>query len=1158
MGSIALIGAGKGGSALLSVLLKEPNIKVVGIADINPDAPGIAIAKQFNIPVTTNFKELANKKTDIIINVTGNSTITSEILKILKRKSPNTEVIDGKSAKLVWDMLEKRRQAKEEVKALLNETKELYRIGVALTSAEKLEEVLETLLLEALRTVVAPAGSIALYDKNTDTLTLKASHGFSEDFSHVVQWKRREGGMTDHILSKRIPTVISNIEEYPFADSRNLIKEGIKSLVAVPLFANDKTIGILYIDDFKPRAWTPREIEFLTLLGIQAAYAIEKFRLIETISETKNYLRNVLDNSADIIITTDTEGKIVEFNKGASRILGYSKEEIIGKKAEDFWVRPEERRDVLKILEKEGYVSNYETQLVTKNGQIIDVSLTLSYILSSKKGILGTVGISKDITEKKRLERAIEERNLELQELNEKLEEKVIERTKDLEKANRELERSNRLKSQFIATVSHELRTPLNSILGFSELLMDEVFGTLTDKQKRYVNNIYNSGSHLLQLINNILDIAKIESGKMELHYESFSVHQAISEVETVIKPLADKKNQRLLVSIGKDVSVIKADKTKFKQILYNLLSNAVKFTNEGGEIFLDANIIGGGSPKNHKIFGGVSEGSAYFIKDSNICRGNESCLMISVTDTGIGIKKEDHEKIFSEFEQVDSSFSRRYEGTGLGLALTKRLVELHGGEIFVESEEGKGSKFTVVIPLFDFATLERAQRPYEPEHAVQEREYESISPVYALDISKSRRGDSPLILVVEDDPSTSELLTLYLAQGGYRVAHAYNGDTALARIRELKPFAVLLDVMLPGKDGWEILQEMKSDPELKDIPVIIASVIDNRELGFALGASDYLVKPVDRITLLKKLEELSFATKKGRRPVNILCIDDHNEVLELLASILEPAGYNVITANSGRQGIEKAIAYGPDLIILDLMMPEVDGFEVTQILKGNPSTMDIPILILTAKDLTVDDRMRLAGKVETLIQKSHFTKEDLLMHIRDLEITYPARAGLLDEVSGLFDHCYFQIRLAQEVSRAERYKNTFTLIMLDLDNFTEYIKAHGIHRANIVIKKIAEFMRKSLRGSDTVVRYGIDEFAVILSNTLKEPAEAVAKRFLAYIDSYPFYGEEVMPQGKVTASASVINYPQDASSPEELIFKAHQTLRKAKEGGGMKVVIYE
>lgn len=1117
MESIALIGLGKGGSAILPILLEEKNINLIGIADINPDAPGLKTAKEANVPITTDFMELLDKSPDIVINVTGKETVTS---KLLKHKSPRTEVIDGKSAKFVWNLLEKQRQAEGEIKDLLKETKELYRIGVALTSAKKLEEVLNTLLIETCLTLNAPAGSIALYDEDSDFLTLKAFHGFSSDFSNVAKWKKRSGGMTDHILSKKTPTVISDVEKHPFIDNKLLINEGIKSLVAVPLFANDKIVGILYIDDLKPRDWMQRDVEFLTLLGIQAAYAIEKFRLIETISETKTYLRNVLDHSADIIITTNTKGAIVEFNNGATRLLGYSKGEMIGKKVHDLWVKPEERNAALKMLEKYDYISSYETHLITKDGKIIDVSLTLSYIKNHAGKVLGTVGISKDITEKKRLERAIEERSLELQELNERLEGKVIERTKELETANRKLERSNKLKSQFIATMSHELRTPLNSILGFSELLDGESFGPLTEKQKKHVNNIHNSGNHLLHLINNILDIAKVESGKMELRYESFSVNQSISEVEMVIKPLIEKKRQKFSLKIDKDISLIKADKVKFKQILYNLISNASKFTPEEGDIFLAAEVTG---------------------------QEKDSCLKLSVTDTGIGIKEEDYERIFSEFEQVDSSFSRKYEGTGLGLALTKRLTELHGGEILVESKEGKGSTFTVIIPLTEpFGLVE----PIEPLKPMEEAAYD-------VDILKKKDTKAPLILIVEDDRATSEILTLYLAEAGYRIAHAYNGEDALKRIRELEPFAMLLDVMLPGKDGWEVLQEVKSDSELKDIPVIMCSVIDNMELGFTLGASDYLLKPVSRTALLNKLENLSFASKKGRRPVNILCIDDHEAVLELLTSILEPAGYNVITANSGKQGIENAINYKPDLIILDLMMPEVDGFEAARTLKDNPATMNIPILILTAKDLTVDDRLKLAGKVDDFIQKSPFSKEDLLMHIKELEITYPARAGLLDDASGLFDHRYFHIRLAQEINRAKRYKKSFSILMIDLDNFTEYIKAHGIHRANICIRKIAGFIRKSLRGSDIAVRYGVDEFGLILSDTIIKSVEIVAKRTLSYISNYPFYGEEVMPKGKVTASISIVSYPQDASSPEELIFKAHQTLRKVKGSGGEKMAIY-
>ena len=1124
-GNIAIIGAGKGGSALVSVLLKEKDVRIVGIADNNPHAPGLNLARKHNIFTCDCFEGLLNCDADIMINATGSSDIT---LDVLKKKAPRTEVIDGNSARLICGLLEKRRHSQEEAKSLLNDTKELYRIGISLTSADRLEEALDTLLTEALRAVEAPAGSIALYNESDESLSLKALRGFASSSPQVIHWTRRSGGMTDHILGKRIPTIIPDIEQCSYVDMRGLIKEGTKSLVAVPLFANEKVIGILYIDDFKTREWKQREVEFLTLLGIQAAYAIEKFRLIETISETKTYLQNVLDNSADVIITTDSETRIVEFNKGASRVLGYSKEEVAGTRAERLWVKPGERQEILGMLENEGYVSNYETRLKTKDGRAVDISLTLSRLLNSLGDVVGTVGISKDITEKKRLERALEERNLELQEMNEKLEEKVFERTKDLEKANRELERSNKLKSQFIATMSHELRTPLNSILGFSELLGDEVYGPLTDKQKRHVQNIYNSGSHLLQLINNILDIAKIESGKIELNYEVFPVKQAVTDVETVIRSLADKKKQTLSIAVDDTIPPLKADRVKFKQILYNLLSNAVKFTPEQGSVRLETQAVKGSE-------------LLRTAKGINLYSDKGDYLQLSVADTGIGIKPEDRERIFSEFEQGDSSFSRKYEGTGLGLALTKRLVELHGGDIFVDSKEREGSTFTIIIPLFEAAAFEKPAK-LQPE---AEGEYFMNN----AEVSKGRRGKAPLILVVEDDPPTAEVLTLYLVQGGYRVAHAYSGEEALGRIRELKPFAVLLDVMLPGKDGWEILQELKSDSEFKDIPVIISSIIDNRELGFALGASDYLVKPVDRMTLLRKLEQLSFSTKKTRKHVNILCIDDHDDVLDLLASILEPSGFNVLTANTGPGGIEKALTYKPDLIILDLMMPEVDGFEVVQTLKSNSSTTDIPILILTAKDLTVDDRLRLAGKIENFIQKSHFTKEDLLSYIKNLEVTYPARAGLLDEVSGLFDHSYFQIRLAQEVSRAERYKSTFSIVMLDIDNFTDYIKAHGINRANICIRKIAEILRKGLRGSDIVVRYGIDEFAIILSSTLKEPAEFVAKRFLAYIASYPFYGEEIMPEGKIRASVAVVNYPQDAASPEEIIFKARQLLRLAKGG---------
>lgn len=1003
---IALISTGTGEGSLLSEMLKEPFIEIIGLS--NPNIEELKTATEFNIPVK-DVRHLLQESPDIVINLSLDEDI---LVEIMKYKRPETEVVNKKSADMIRNLLEKRQNKSKEIKNLLNEAKDLYRIGVAITSSETIEDALNTLLIEATRFLNVSAGSIVLYDRNNNSFTVKASRGISEDLLNSFQCIKGTGGLTEHIINKRIPTVISDIGNYNFSDSRELLENGIISLMATPLFAGEVIIGIIYVCDFKKRDWSDREIEFIIHLGIQAAYAIEKFKLIETITK----------------------------------------------------------------------------------------------------------------------------KNLLLEELNDRLEDKVIEKTAELAKANKELERSNKLKSQFIATMSHELRTPINSILGFSELLLDQTFGPLTEKQKRYVNNIYNAGSHLLHLINNILDIAKIESGRMELNYESFSVRQAIEEVEDVVRPLIKKKKLNFSSYIDEKVSIIKADRVKFKQILYNLLSNAIKFTPESGNIIIKAEVVESNVPWHPE------EPVQYRISIPF------RQLHISVIDNGIGIKKEDHELIFTEFVQLDSTLARKYEGTGLGLALTRRFVEMHGGMINVESEEGKGSTFNVFLPLFDVDFLEKEM--------IKITKKSQEIPSYE-ELQKKRRREIPLILVVEDDPSTSEMLTLFLKQGGYNVAHAYNGDDALEKVKKLKPFAVLLDVMLPGKDGWEVLQELKSDPETRDIPVIISSIIDNKELGFALGASDYIVKPFDKDYMLKKLDELCFTINQGKKMANILCIDDNPEVLEMLISILEPAGYNVISANSGQQGLECALAFKPDLIILDLLMSEIDGFEFVRTIKANPYTMHIPILIFTAKELTIEDRLMLAGKIENIVQKTHFAKEDLLNIIRDLEVTYPERSGLLDEVSGLFDHSYFQIRLAQEVSRAERHKNVISLLMLDIDDFNRYIKKHGVYRGNIVIKKIAEFLRKSLRGSDIAVRYGIDEFAIILYNTPIKSSEIVAERISEFIKGYPFYGQEVMPKGCLTASIAIASYPYDAKTSEELAFKVRQTMRRAKTLGGDRIEVY-
>ncbi|HXX56544.1 MAG TPA: ATP-binding protein, partial [Thermodesulfovibrionales bacterium] len=500
----------------------------------------------------------------------------------------------------------------------------------------------------------------------------------------------------------------------------------------------------------------------------------------------------------------------------------------------------------------------------------------------------------------------IREQEGKISELREHLEKKVAERTDELKKTNQELERSSELKSRFINNINHELRTPLNSIIGFSDILLEKTFGELTEDQKRYLRTIQSSGKHLLDIINNCLDLAKIESGKYDMSYETFTVMGVLSEVFTIMQPMAEKKIIDLDLSISSDIEYVTADRVKLKQVLYNLLSNAIKFTPEGGKIGVQIERTEGKGELESQQF-----------------------VRFSVWDTGIGIGPDDRERIFDEFEQADTALSRKYGGAGLGLALSRKLVELHGGRISVESKLGAGSTFTFVLPL----TVPVQEAPAEEAEAVN------------LNFPWMEER-APLILVVEDDISSAELLTLHLTQAGYKVAHAFDGEEAIEKTKKLRPFAILLDIMLPKKDGWEVLQSLKDDESTAHIPVLIHSVIDNKELAFALGATDYLMKPLEKEILLDRLEGLGILRYK-KRPVTVLII----QAADGLDSLKEPSQsqeFLIYSAQEGRRGIELASALMPDVILLDFLLPDMLGFDVIKELKENPSTKKIPIFILT------------------------------------------------------------------------------------------------------------------------------------------------------------------------------------------------------------------
>jgi len=502
-----------------------------------------------------------------------------------------------------------------------------------------------------------------------------------------------------------------------------------------------------------------------------------------------------------------------------------------------------------------------------------------------------------------------------------------------LQETNVQLKEANKHKSVFLASMSHELRTPLNAILGFSELLIDAQERQHSPATRlRFLEQIHSSGKHLLGLINDILDLSKIEAGQMELRLQMVSIPDVVDQVRSTVEALAAQKE----IGIEADVSglgEIEADAGKFKQMLLNLVSNAIKFTSAGGSVSISG-------------------------------KRSASGAEISVADSGIGIAASDQARIFNEFQQVDAGVDRQQQGTGLGLALTRRFARLHGGDVHVQSAPGKGSVFTISMPVVA---------------APQGRVAQSLDSVRT---TADGNAAAPLVLVVEDDPPAAELLARQLERAGFRAETVRSGADVLTTARRKKPAAITLDILLPGVDGWEVLTRLKHDEITSSIPVIVISVVDNPELGMALGAVDYFVKPVPAKDLINRLRRFDFGPN-GAHKRQVLVVDDERANRDWLTEVLEPAGFGVIPAAGGREAIELARSRQPDLVLLDLMMPEVSGFDVVEALRSEESTSAMPIMILTAKDLTDADKRQLNGRVSTILQRGSTGASDLVGMLR-------------------------------------------------------------------------------------------------------------------------------------------------------------------------------
>jgi GAF domain-containing protein/CheY-like chemotaxis protein len=512
---------------------------------------------------------------------------------------------------------------------------------------------------------------------------------------------------------------------------------------------------------------------------------------------------------------------------------------------------------------------------------------------------------------------------------------------REIEDKGRQLEVADRHKSEFLANMSHELRTPLNAIIGYSEMLQEDAADLGAEQFTDDLKKINAAGKHLLELINAVLDLSKIEAGKMELYLESFDVPALVRDIAAVIQPLAAKNANRLDVQCPDGIGAMHADLTKVRQALFNLLSNACKFTEQGT----------------------VSLAVARETADG------EEWLRFAVSDTGIGMTPEQLARLFEVFTQADAATTRRFGGTGLGLALSRRLCRMMGGDVTVESESGRGSTFTIRLPatVRDVAAEAAAAAPVAPA------EPELPAPGMGT------------VLVIDDEPAVRDLMQRFLSREGFRVVTAAGGEEGLRLARELRPDAITLDVMMPGLDGWAVLTALKADPSVADIPVIMLTIVDDKNLGYALGASDYLTKPIER-------ERLVTVLAKHRRDRPVLVVDDDPGVRTLLRRMLEPEGYAVVEAENGRVALDRLRELTPSVVLLDLMMPEMDGFEFVSAFRGHEPWRGIPIVVITAKDLTGEDRERLNGYVQKILMKGAHGRDELLAEVRELVAASLAR----------------------------------------------------------------------------------------------------------------------------------------------------------------------
>jgi len=659
----------------------------------------------------------------------------------------------------------------------------------------------------------------------------------------------------------------------------------------------------------------------------------ERMKLDQRLRDQHFYNRSLLESNIDALMTTDPRGIITDLNKQMEALTGCTRDELIGAPFKNYFTDPSRAEAGINQVLNEGKVTNYELTARARNGTLTVVSYNATTFHDRDRILQGVFASARDVTELKLFEQRLQQKNVELEE-------------------------ASRMKSEFLANMSHELRTPLNAIIGFSEVLVDGLLGEMTDQQRGFIGDIFSSGKHLLSLINDILDLSKVEAGKMTLDLEPVQVSSLFANSLSIIREKAAARNIHLAMDAPKELGSIRSDARKVKQIVYNLLSNAVKFTSDRGEVTLRASRV----PRAE--VGQLSEssmGRSFPMADNEFTE----FLKISVTDSGMGISPEGLERLYKPFSQIDSGLARKFEGTGLGLAMVKLLADLHGGTVAVESEVGKGSCFTVWLPF----------RAAEGKLLTPTR----ATPALAVEAL----AGSLTALVVEDDYKSADLIRVQLEAEGFLVLHAATAETALVLAARHPLALITLDVMLPNMDGWEFLTQIKQTPALKHIPVVIISIVADSAQGVALGAAGVLQKPISRQELYDTLVGIGLFPLVQGQTLKMLVVDDDPKAVELIAVRMVGLASTVLRAYGGQEAIEVARRELPDLIVLDLMMPEVSGFDVVAALQEKSETARIPILVVTAKHITPDERHRLNGYVMSIMEKANFDRDRMVAEVR-------------------------------------------------------------------------------------------------------------------------------------------------------------------------------